>query len=152
MKLAVLFLVLIFINGIFWVLESLHLQKAHLVLVGVEFVVETLQLEFLLFDVLLKLGDQLLELLLELILLVLGQLDELLLYLLDLQVVVHDQGVDALSLLQDLLVLLLKLLVLLGHLTYLLLGEGLLLSLASRVLWVCSIGLRICRLSILRHF
>lgn len=152
MKLAVLFLVLIFIYNIFWVFESLRLQKAHLVLVGVKFVVKTLQLELLLFDVLLKLGDQLLELLLELILLILGHLDELLLYLLDLQVVVHDQGVDALSLLQDLLVLALKLLVLLGHLTYLLLGEGLLLSLASRVLRVGSISLKIYRLSILRHF
>ena len=116
LKLAVMFLVLIFINCIFWVLEPLRLQKAHLVLVGVELLVETLQLDLLLFDVLLELRDQLLELLLELILLVLGHLNELLLYLLDLQVVVHDQGVDALTLLQDLLVLTLKLLELLGHL------------------------------------
>ena len=77
MKLAVLFLVLIFINSIFWVLEPLRLKKAHLVLVGVEFIIETLQLHFLLFNVLLKLRYQLLELLLELILLVLGHLDEL---------------------------------------------------------------------------
>ena len=145
MKLAVMFLVLIFINCIFWVLEPLRLKKAHLVLVGVELLVETLQLNLLLFDVLLELRDQLLELLLELIFLVLGHLDKLLLYLLDLQVVVHDQGVDALTLLQDLLVLALKLLELLGHLRYLVWGEGLLLNLGGRGLRVGrgSIGFKI---------